>query len=76
LSLENDRYKAGTDSYLGVITTQAIALNDQQNAVSILQRRMAAAVALIKALGGGWNVSSLPSANDLRPASGSPDRPR
>lgn len=65
LSLENDRYKAGTDSYLGVITTQAIALNDQQNAVSILQRRMAAAVALIKALGGGWTVASLPSADDL-----------
>jgi len=62
LSLENDRYKAGTDSYLNVITTQTIALNDQQIAVSILQRRMSAAVALIKALGGGWSVASLPGA--------------
>jgi NodT family efflux transporter outer membrane factor (OMF) lipoprotein len=61
LSLENDRYKAGTDSYLNVITTQTIALNDQQNAVSILQRRMSAAVALIKALGGGWSVANLPA---------------
>ena len=61
LSLENDRYKAGTDSYLNVITTQTIALNDQQIAVSILQRRMSAAVALIKALGGGWSVASLPA---------------
>ena len=65
LSLENDRYKAGTDSYLGVITTQAIALNDQQTAVTILQRRMSAAIALIKALGGGWTVASLPSADAL-----------
>ena len=63
LSLENDRYKAGTDSYLNVITTQTIALNDQQIAVSILQRRMSAAVALIKALGGGWSVASLRSGN-------------
>ena len=30
LSLEIDRYKAGTDSYLNVITTQTIALGDQQ----------------------------------------------
>jgi hypothetical protein len=42
-------------------STQTIALNDQQNAVSILQRRMSAAVALIKALGGGWSVASLPA---------------
>jgi NodT family efflux transporter outer membrane factor (OMF) lipoprotein len=61
LSIENDRYKAGTDSYLNVITTQTIALSDQQNAVSILQRRMSAAVALIKALGGGWSAASLPA---------------
>src|SRR5262249_14457682 len=54
LSIENDRYKAGTDSYLNVITTQTIALTNQQNAVSVLQRRMAAAIALVKALGGGW----------------------
>jgi NodT family efflux transporter outer membrane factor (OMF) lipoprotein len=66
LSLETDRYKAGTDSYLNVITTQAIALNDQQTAISILERRMNAAVNLVKALGGGWDASSLPSAGDLR----------
>jgi NodT family efflux transporter outer membrane factor (OMF) lipoprotein len=66
LSLENDRYKAGTDSYLGVITTQAIALNDQQNAVGILQRRMIAAIALIKALGGGWTIADLPTEDSMR----------
>jgi NodT family efflux transporter outer membrane factor (OMF) lipoprotein len=66
LSLENDRYKAGTDSYLNVITTQTILLSDQQNAVTILQRRMIAAVDLIKALGGGWDASTLPSGAALR----------
>jgi len=42
-----------------------IALNDQQIAVSILQRRVSAAVDLIKALGGGWDAALLPSATDL-----------
>ena len=50
LTLEIDRYKAGTDSYLNVITTQIIALNDQHTAITILQRRMSAAVDLVKAL--------------------------
>jgi NodT family efflux transporter outer membrane factor (OMF) lipoprotein len=66
LSLEMDRYRAGTDSYLNVITTQTIALGDQQTAITILQRQMTAAVDLVKALGGGWDASTLPSGNVLR----------
>jgi outer membrane protein TolC len=66
LSLEMDRYRAGTDSYLNVITTQTIALSDQQTAISILQRRVSAAVDLVKALGGGWDASLLPSADSMR----------
>src|SRR5262249_48382747 len=66
LSLELDRYRAGTDSYLNVITTQTIALNDQQTAITILERRMSAAVDLVKALGGGWDATTLPSGPALR----------
>ncbi len=66
LDLELDRYKAGTVSYLDVITSQTIALTDQRLAVQILQRRMTAAVQLIAALGGGWNLTSLPTATDIR----------
>jgi NodT family efflux transporter outer membrane factor (OMF) lipoprotein len=66
LDLELARYKAGTDSYLNVITTQIILLSDQQTAVTILQRRMSSAVDLVKALGGGWDASMLPSGDDLR----------
>jgi NodT family efflux transporter outer membrane factor (OMF) lipoprotein len=69
LSLEMDRYRAGTDSYLNVITTQTIALGDQQTAITILQRQMTAAVDLIKAIGGGWDASTLPSGNVLRSTS-------
>ena len=66
LTLETERYRAGTDSYLNVITTQIIALGDQQTAITILQRRMTAAVDLVKAIGGGWDASTLPSGNVLR----------
>lgn len=66
LLLETERYKAGTDTYLNVITTQNIALNDQRTAVTLMQRRMTAAVNLILALGGGWDASTLPTADQLR----------
>jgi NodT family efflux transporter outer membrane factor (OMF) lipoprotein len=66
LDLELDRYKAGTDSYLSVITTQTIYLGDEQTAVSLLQRRLTAAVDLVKALGGGWDASTLPSGDAIR----------
>jgi NodT family efflux transporter outer membrane factor (OMF) lipoprotein len=68
LSLEMERYRGGTDSYLNVITTQIIALGDEQTAITILQRRMTAAVDLVKALGGGWDASTLPSGDALRSA--------
>lgn len=68
LNLETDRYKAGTVSYLDVITTQTIALNNESQAVGILSRRMTAAVQLIRALGGGWSAASLPAPTTLRSA--------
>ena len=39
---------------------------DQQTAITILQQRMTAAVDLVKALGGGWDASTLPSGNAIR----------
>ncbi len=60
LALSNNRYKGGVATYLEVITAQSIALTDQRVAVEIAGRRMAAAVSLIKALGGGWTSSDLP----------------
>ena len=48
-------------TYFEVITAQSIALSDEITAVNILTRRMNSSVLLIKALGGGWNASTLPS---------------
>jgi NodT family efflux transporter outer membrane factor (OMF) lipoprotein len=60
LSLSNTRYEGGVTSYLEVITAQNAALADEVTAVNILGRRMANAVLLIEALGGGWDSASLP----------------
>ena len=62
VTLTTNQYKAGTISYLSVITTQTIALTNETTAVQIRGRRMTAAVLLIQALGGGWSAADLPSA--------------
>jgi len=53
-----NHYKVGTASALDVITTQAIALNNDLIAAGILGRRMTSAVLLIQAVGGGWQVDN------------------
>jgi NodT family efflux transporter outer membrane factor (OMF) lipoprotein len=61
LALATNRYRGGVTSYLEVITAQNAALTNQRTAASILSRRLAASVLLIKALGGGWTTASLPA---------------
>ena len=65
LQISTYQYKAGTTSYLQVITTQAIALQNERAGVDILTRRLVASLLLVEALGGGWNVSMLPSTSAL-----------
>lgn len=59
------RYKAGLDPYLNVISAQTILLNDEQTAVNFRMQQMVASVQLIKAVGGGWNASQIPSPQEL-----------
>jgi outer membrane protein TolC len=59
-----------------VITAQTIALTSQITAVEILGRRMTAAVLLIRALGGGWDASRLPSAQEVSRADSRPGAAR
>jgi NodT family efflux transporter outer membrane factor (OMF) lipoprotein len=65
VALTTDQYKVGIVSYLNVVTAQAFALSDQRTAVDIATRRMTSSVLLVKALGGGWSASQLPSNADL-----------
>ena len=58
LALIMNQYKAETVNYLNVIIAQTTALTNERVAADIAGRRMAAAVLLIKALGGGWEAAS------------------
>lgn len=60
LDLSTTRYRGGVTNYLEVTTAQSAALTDEVTALDILIRRMNASVLLIKAIGGGWNVSQIP----------------
>lgn len=60
LDLSTTRYKGGVTNYLEVTTAQSAALTDEVTALNILIRRMNASVLLIKAIGGGWDVSQIP----------------
>jgi NodT family efflux transporter outer membrane factor (OMF) lipoprotein len=63
--LTMNQYKAGTVSYLNVMINQATALANEKIAVDLQGQRLSTSVLLVKALGGGWNVSTLPSQDQV-----------
>jgi len=60
-----DQYKVGTVSFTTVSTAQETQLADEQTALAIRQSLFIADVALIEALGGGWDKIELPSLESL-----------
>jgi multidrug efflux system outer membrane protein len=54
LDISNNRYQAGLDTYLDVATAQSVTLSNERTVVQLAGQRLVAEVALIKALGGGW----------------------
>ena len=61
LKLEQARYETGVDPYLDVLIAQTTVLADQQTLNGLQVQQMTYAVALVEALGGGWDRSQLPS---------------
>lgn len=61
LQLELGRYQTGIDPYLDVVTAQTTLLNSQQSVASLRTQQMTASVQLIEALGGGWDITQLPT---------------
>ena len=59
VALTINQYKAGTVSYLSVVTVQTALLSNERTSVGLLGRRLSATVGLVRALGGGWNASDL-----------------
>ncbi len=58
--LSNQRYKGGVTSYLEVLTAEATLLQNQQTAINLQTRQFVSSVGLVRALGGGWDVTQLP----------------
>jgi NodT family efflux transporter outer membrane factor (OMF) lipoprotein len=66
LNLALAQYQTGLDPYLDVITAQTTLLADEQTLVTLRVNEMMAAVQLIQALGGGWDLKQLPPPSQLR----------
>ena len=58
--LSNARYKGGVTGYLEVLTAEQTLLQNQRTAIDLKTRQFVASVGLVRALGGGWDVTQLP----------------
>jgi NodT family efflux transporter outer membrane factor (OMF) lipoprotein len=69
-SIALNQYKAGTVSYLEVVVAQSTALSNARSSLNLRGRHLAASVALIKALGGGWRgaPAAADAAQPVKPA--------
>jgi NodT family efflux transporter outer membrane factor (OMF) lipoprotein len=65
VDLEIARYQSGVDPYIDVVNAQNTLLSDQQALTTLKISQMTASVSLIEALGGGWDISQLPTPSQL-----------
>jgi NodT family efflux transporter outer membrane factor (OMF) lipoprotein len=63
--LEKWRYETGLDPFLNLLTTQTTLLSAQQTLLGLHVQQMSSAVLLVEALGGGWDASQLPNAQQV-----------
>jgi NodT family efflux transporter outer membrane factor (OMF) lipoprotein len=59
VEIERGRYETGIDPYVDVLVAETTLLSNQQTLNNLQVQQMTAAVALIEALGGGWDTSQL-----------------
>ncbi len=52
-----NQYKAGTVSYLNVVTAQSAQLDAERTALQLLGRQLNASITLLKAAGGDWRTT-------------------
>jgi multidrug efflux system outer membrane protein len=70
--LATARYKAGLVIILEVIDAQRTLLQAQRQNLQILNQQLATSVALVKALGGGWEGRPMPGATQQQAAAARP----
>jgi multidrug efflux system outer membrane protein len=67
LDISTRLYRAGLDSFLSVSVAQVQALTQRSIEIQVRVRQLQAAIALIRALGGGWSEPSLPTEKQVLP---------
>jgi NodT family efflux transporter outer membrane factor (OMF) lipoprotein len=65
LKLEQSRYDTGIDPYINVLVAQTTLLSNQQTLNNLQVQEITSAVALVEALGGGWDRSQLPNPSQV-----------
>ncbi len=68
LNIATARYETGVDPYLDVMTAETTLLSDQQTEVTLRVNELVAAVQLVQAFGGGWDVAQLTSESRIADA--------
>ena len=73
-----NEYRAGTQTFTTVVTAEVTLLQDQESLLQSRASRLSAAVSLIVALGGGWELEEFPklasdAPPDATPPPGLPD---
>ena len=61
-ALARERYQAGLGNYLNVLSAETAVLAQRRQAVDLAARRLDTQVALMRALGGGWQDGAQPAA--------------
>lgn len=61
-----NRYRSGQVSYTDVVTAQVSALSARRALLQLLASRQTTSVALIQALGGGWQASEMTQVDEKR----------
>lgn len=59
-AIARQRYEAGLGNYLNVLTAETSVLAQRRQAVDLAARRLDTQVALMRALGGGWQDAAAP----------------
>ena len=60
-----NQFRAGTVAYTTVVQGEILLLTDEENLLTTRQDLFLASVALIQALGGGWDTNLLPTRREL-----------
>jgi hypothetical protein len=61
-----NQFQQGLVAFTTVVTAELTLLNDQQAELTARQNLFLASVSLIEALGGGWDVTLLPTQQQLQ----------